>query len=312
MTKLKYLKNDFDKKTIGFKSHYSLNEFVNEKENTFKFNYKGKNNDYQSLPHEIDKKIKTFYNHLIDFLNNHGFYPHLIETSLYKPESSSDSAQFYVTVFCPSKMNLNKYVDGIKLNIDYKRSKNEFGPIIHNQNLILSPYYFKQTAPFFCEPLKRNHLKNYCYGQYTYKNEKDKGFAPFDTLTSQIDSFFNATAVGFKSEKQTTKSSINLNSSLLIPLPKPSASFFAGGTQNYKGGGIFLFGELKDKSKENKLQFILKLRQYIVNSVFGMTYSSTEMEEMEDSKNFFQLGVVHHFKNTLRVYIILKTQLKIQ
>lgn len=223
MYKLKYLKNDFGDKTIGFKSHYSLNEFVNKRNSVFKFNHEENQDNKNKLPIGIDASIKTFYNNLIDFLNSHGFYPHLIETSLYKPESSSNSAQFYVTVFCPDKNNLDKYVEGIKMNIDDRQSKNGFGPIIHNENLSLSPYYFKQTDPFICKPLERDNLKYYSYGQYTYKDKKGREFVPFETLTSQVDSFFNLTTADFQSEKKTKlESSISLNSSLLIPLPKPS------------------------------------------------------------------------------------------
>lgn len=304
MSKLKYIKNDFGNKTMGFKSHYSLNEFVSQKENTFKFNYELNENRTQNLPLYIEARVKTFYNHLINFLNKHDFYPHLIETSLYKPESLKNLAQFYVTVFCPNKGNLEKYIEGIKTNIDDLQGKDGFGPIIHNQNLGLSPYYFKEIDPFICEPLEQSNLNHYCYGQYAYEDRSGKGFVAFDTLSSKIDGFFKATTTDFKNKKYSTKSSIELNSALLIPLPKPSASFFAGGSQNYKGGGIFLFGELKNKSEENQLQFILKLRQFVIASVFDMTYSSIEMEEMEDSKNFFQLGVIHHFKNTLRVDIV--------
>jgi len=304
MKKLKYLKNAYRGKTIEFKSHYSLNEFVSENENTFKFHFDDNSNHSQNLPDDINHRINEFYNHLIDFLNKYHFYPHLIETSLYKPESSRDLAQFYVTVICPDKDNLINYVEGIKNNISDHGEYDEFGPIIHNDSLDQSPFYFMNNEGFSCDPLSSKKPHQYCYGQYTYKDHTNRGYATFSKLSKQIEKFFEKTTHDFKSKNYTSLSSIQLNSALLVPLPKPSASFFAGGSQNYKGGGIFLFGELKDKSEKNRLEFILQLRQFIIDSVFGMTYSSVEMEEMEDSKNFFQLGVVHHFKNTLRVDIV--------
>ncbi|MEM0997844.1 MAG: ATP-binding protein [Bacteroidota bacterium] len=262
---------------------------------------------FQSQTFKLD--IQELFGNLIRLCRKNCFKPHLIEISLFDTERSDKNRRhFHVAIACSDSRNLTQYIQLLRENVELNPSTGspvsgyKGAPLIHNRLLYRAPYYaLDYESGKVLTTLGESPEPYIAYGNYYNQLEPAR---EMNTLLGQIQEFFESCGQTFENNiRESPAAPLTLNSAILLPLPKKSDyRLEENNGPSYDGGGVFIFGEAEHSSQNPEFdinKFLVILRNYLMFSVFDITYSATDMRMLRFRKQLVQLNIVHHFKSQL-------------
>lgn len=225
------------------------------------------------------------------------FHPAFVELSLYDPKDRTGHI-FYSLLISNIETTIGCYIEQMRKNL---RRNDERGAIIPHKKIHSSAFYYyseekKEKESVF---LKFNELSDFpgCIYIGRFDTSKTKEDNDKAELNSYILNFLEGVANNCFKTLNDAKGKYVYNSSFLIPLFRPAALFKGEQENIYNGGGIFIYGNLPNKS--NEYEFVLELQSNFAKSIFKASHTHIAYDEIESFKNTFISMLIHQIKNKL-------------
>jgi hypothetical protein len=269
--------------------------------------------------------VKNVRNFFLELANNILFnqlkFPSIvIDFVLFDPADTA-GRRFYIAICSINNEIVNKYKDQVDKNIkgDYEGSRDEKRrPILTNPNIYSSPYFYKGPEERSEDTFKKfkrideNNIEIHL-GSF-YKREDNP--LPLYEQAKLIEEFFDLIQEELEIEKITGKETYEFNTSILIPLMRPAASYSGDDRNRLNGGGVFIYGETKNigndegynnhsnTAKNPSFGYLVKkvarLKYFFERRILETSHSFITFEKQKEIHNNLELNLFHHFGSNLR------------
>jgi signal transduction histidine kinase len=226
---------------------------------------------------------------------------------------------------------IQDYIKEVEINIDGNKKDFEDlpqvrGPILTNSNIYKSPYFFRGpndrniTSPTYFHELKR-------YSEFTIEENKNKAsknnsrliiyFGSFnarrenklnkDVQKAHIEIFFDRIEKRLEEGKglikidgeEINERKLEFNTSLLVPLLRPAASFIGDKDFRLRGGGLFVYGNTQRDA--NHSEIVSRLQHFFYRNILNESHTQITVD-------FFRHGgtndLIHDFKTFISSQVI--------
>jgi hypothetical protein len=255
------------------------------------------------IPKDIKDSMLDFKKGLIHILcsTEVTFIPLFIELSLFDPEDRTGKT-FYSLLFSDNKDALSSYYVQMGCNLTETHiSTRPRSPIIPNRHLHEYIYYSLHIEDqgdnqnlFFNEINPDSTWMT--LGHYNIDDAKSELFAETkEELSKSISGFLQDVSDDSISYLSVKNGKHRYNYAALIPLFRPAAAFKGDIERIYNGGGLFIYGHLKDEKKEDRL--ILEIQSNLTKSIFQTSHSQIAFDEKDRFINTLELKLIHQIKN---------------
>jgi hypothetical protein len=208
--------------------------------------------------------------------------PNFVELSVFDPDDpTSDS--FYTILFGSSGI-VRKYLGELKNNIAaaQKNSINR-GVLLPSPALYQSAHYSKRyyEERILCEKLALNNLSIY-FGSFKVTSEYDDKLTHenFEKIRYQVENFFDAV---MKEVIKNANGKIRADFASLVPIVRPVGISRSEAAKKMRGGGLFIFGEWKDKSNYQPGRAALRILNILNRAVMNVSQARIESVKALDA-----------------------------
>lgn len=257
-----------------------------------------------NLPEYRIDNIKNELQKLIEISNNK-FYHSFIEISLYDPEDK-EGLRFYTFLFSNSLKSIDKYAQEMKKNADrYSDQEKELrelrelrGLIIPNPHLYRLPLFAinNNKNEALCQKLDLSKALIFVGSYQAPTNIKIEEYQGVNYLKFHLENFMRAILEdALNTEGKGRK--IKANTAILLPLSRPAAKDIDDSNDiihRYRGGGLFLFGQIKGSIE----QLALSYKTELIQAIMDVSYSRGQvLDQAKQERNFLLSSFSHEVKH---------------
>ena len=272
---------------------------------------KKKKQDFGQQDSELKdiKNINSQLIKLIKVLKKYKFKASLVEISLFDPYDIT-AKNFYTFIYASDKKLIQKYMKELQNNISKQENR---GPILPNPNLYDVPlvqfeHPNSATAPTL-DVSNKEKLYFFIANQTLYLNDSHdaqnteqlplitkNNLQEKDKLQENLTSFFIAVLEKVFSIRQVKDSHTNnlIDTAILIPLLRPTGKGQRNHETRLKGGGLFIYGALDEKSNE-KVKSIEDLGLLLKHKLDRATMDmSNSIADLENARYQSKADILHY------------------
>jgi len=241
-----------------------------------------------------------------------GFAPVVIDFVVFDPEDKKGE-RFHIALCSTSAKIIEKYVDEVQTNIDGNipgKKDQERGPILTNSEIYKSPYFYRGpnqrnlTDPALFHAIERNEMQIF-FGTFKAKRENK---VPIEAQKAHIEIFFDEIEkmlkegeglISKKGSNYKVQKEFEFNTSLLIPLLRPAASYDGDKNFRLRGGGLFVYGHT---SKDAIIpELVSRLQHFFYRNILNESHTQITVD-------FFRHGntndLIHDFKGFISSQVV--------
>jgi hypothetical protein len=219
-----------------------------------------------------------------------GLRTRFIELSLFDPKDP-EGESFY-TVLVGMKEVVDNYLKQMNQNLkpSAKNTARDRGALIPESTLYKAPFYGARYKPSIkCEDWSLENASIY-FGRYKSPVRAAKP-PPFESMNNLVHAFFDDVMNNtLKNDSGTAKADM----ALLIPLARPAGMVMVDSPNRLRGGGLFIFGELKNERKVSAGRLALYLLSELNRAIMAISYSSIEHFSTLDKQRSAQYAFEAH------------------
>lgn len=314
---------------FSFQPIYELGRYVSEGDMEFSMIDIEKINCSQELKNDVINLFELLSENIL--FANLNFATAVIDFVVFDPEDKKGE-RFHIAICSISAELIEKYISEVQINIDGNKPifDNNFqvrGPILTNSNIYKSPYFFrgpmersKYKLPFF-HRIKKSLLRYQNEEKTNYENRMKVYFGSFkdnrknkvdkDIQKAHIEIFFDKIEQELKNgkglikynDKEIEEEKFQFNTSLLIPLLRPAASFVGDKDFRLRGGGLFLYGNTIESA--NLTELSARLQHFFFRNILNESHTQIVYDYLRHEGANHQ---IHDFKTFLTSEIRNKVQ----
>lgn len=265
--------------------------------------------------------------------DNLNFPSILIDFVVFDPEDRKGE-RFHIAICSTSAELIENYIGQVQLNIDGNKKDFEGqpqarGPILTNNKIYKSPYFYRGpkertfTNPTFFHDIKRysevinpddegkqktefHDRMRVFFGSFKAKREnkldKEIQKAHIEIFFDQIEKELHLGKGVIKiNGKEIPEKKFEFNTSLLIPLLRPAASFMGDKDFRLRGGGLFVYGNTHHET--NLTELVSRLQHFFYRSILNESHTQIVYDYLRHENTNHQ---IHDFKAFLNPEIINK------
>lgn len=294
---------------FGFEPMYELGRFVSFDDKEFKMQ-----------PLEEIQCSERLKGNLLDFFGTLSadilakgvnFTPLLIDFTLFDPDDKTGK-RLYIAICSSSKKLISDYITEINANIEgnvesFNDNEQERGPVLTNNNIYKSPYFYSDPKDRVEENLKlfnsiQKETMQIYFGSFI---DKRKNNLSIEKQKGHIEYFFEKIEEKLKiglieNNKEQTHA---FNTSLLVPLLRPAASYNGDKEFRFRGGGLFIYGNTDPK--DNIIEISARIQHFFNRVILNESHTQMAYDYLKHEESN---SMVHDF----RTFLSLKMEAKLQ